>query len=162
MLVEMKSNPIATAQIRGRAGYESIRGKLNIYETYGGSIVVAEVYGIPKDVEDECSGFHGFHIHEGAHCTGNASDPFADTGGHYNPKKEPHPCHAGDLPPLLSNDGIAWTAVYTNRFHPEEVIGKTIIIHDKPDDFHTQPSGNSGSKIACGEIVPWEKDSDFA
>lgn len=42
--------------------------------------------------------------------------------------------------------------VLTNRFNIEEIIGKVVIIHDKPDDFVTQPSGNSGTKIACGEI----------
>lgn len=48
-------------------------------------------------------------------------------------------------------------AVYTNRFYPEEVIGRTVIIHGGVDDFHTQPSGNSGEMIACGQIVPWKK-----
>ena len=41
---------------------------------------------------------------------------------------------------------------YTNRFVPEEIIGRTVVIHENPDDFKTQPSGDSGSKIACGEI----------
>ena len=45
--------------------------------------------------------------------------------------------------------------VYTGRFMPEDVIGKTVVLHGMPDDFHTQPSGDSGMKIACGEIVPW-------
>ena len=38
-------------------------------------------------------------------------------------------------------------------FYPEEVIGRTVVIHGMGDDFHSQPSGNSGVKIACGEIV---------
>lgn len=42
--------------------------------------------------------------------------------------------------------------VLTNRFNIEEIIGKVVIIYDKPDDFVTQPSENSGTKIACGEI----------
>lgn len=158
MLFQFEEEPVATAQIKGREGYESIRGKMDIYDTYGGSILVTEVYGIPKDIEDQCNGFHGFHIHEGVACTGNETDPLANVGMHYNPQGKNHPCHAGDLPPVLSNDGIAWSVVYTNRFYPEEVIGKTIILHDKADDFQTQPSGNSGSKIACGEIVAWEED----
>ncbi len=157
MLFRFEEKPVATAQIKGRKGYESIRGKMDIYDTYGGSILVTEIYGIPKETEDECGGFHGFHIHEGASCTGNAADPFADTGMHYDPQGKPHPCHAGDLPPVLSNDGIVWSVVYTDRFYPEEVIGKTIVLHEKADDFQTQPSGNSGSKIACGEIVTWEE-----
>ena len=40
---------------------------------------------------------------------------------------------------------------------PEDVIGKTVVIHDRPDDFHTQPSGDSGEKIACGKIVAEDK-----
>ena len=45
--------------------------------------------------------------------------------------------------------------VYTDRFYPEDVIGKTVIIHSEPDDFRTQPSGDSGEKIACGRIEEW-------
>lgn len=56
----------------------------------------------------------------------------------------------------MSHNGIAWMEVYTGRFYPEEVIGRTIIIHGMPDDFRSQPSGNSGEKIACGEIMEWE------
>lgn len=69
-----------------------------------------------------------------------------------------HPEHEGDLPPLLSDKGTAWMMVYTTRFFPEEVVGKTVVIHDMPDDFRTQPSGNSGEKIACGEIVAEDPD----
>ena len=42
--------------------------------------------------------------------------------------------------------------VLSNRFSIEEIIGRTVIIHDAPDDFRTQPSGNAGMKIACGVI----------
>lgn len=73
-------------------------------------------------------------------------------GTHYNPKNCPHPEHAGDLPPLLSCNGFAFQIFYTDRFVPEEVLGKTIIVHAASDDFTTQPSGNSGIMIACGEI----------
>lgn len=79
-------------------------------------------------------------------------DPFADTMGHYNPNGCEHPYHAGDLPPLFGNNGIALSLFLTNQFSVNEVIGKTIVIHDHPDDFITQPSGNSGTKIACGVI----------
>ena len=60
--------------------------------------------------------------------------------------------HAGDLPPLMGDHGYALCIFYTDRFLPEEVIGHTAVIHAMPDDFRSQPSGDSGMKIACGEI----------
>ena len=60
--------------------------------------------------------------------------------------------HAGDLPPLFGNHGFAFAVFLTDRFSVREVLGKTVIVHLKPDDFTTQPSGSAGEKIACGEI----------
>ena len=57
-----------------------------------------------------------------------------------------------DLPSLFTTKGNAFLAVLTDRFSINEIIGKTVIIHSAPDDFRTQPAGNSRSKIACGEI----------
>ena len=71
---------------------------------------------------------------------------------HYNPNNCLHPYHAGDLPPLLENQGYAYMRVLVDKFKISDIIGKTVIIHDSPDDFNTQPSGNSGKKIACGVI----------
>ena len=153
MFTAIHQNPTATAEIKGREGYETIRGKVNFYDTYGGTILIVEIYGIPRELEDKSKGFYGFHIHEGASCTGTAADAFENAGQHYDKSGREHPGHSGDLPPLLSSNGVAWAAIYTARFYPEEVIGKTVIMHDSPDDFRSQPSGNSGEKIACGEIV---------
>ena len=77
---------------------------------------------------------------------------FPNTGNHYNPGNVPHPEHAGDLPPLLSNSGYAWMSFYTNRVDVEDIIGRSLVIHSMRDDFTTQPSGNSGDKIGCGVI----------
>ena len=88
------------------------------------------------------------HIHQFGEC----SDNFSKTGEHYNPENNLHPSHAGDLLPLLANQGYAWSAFYDKRFTIDEIIGKSVIIHSGPDDFTTQPSGNAGIKIGCGEI----------
>lgn len=88
----------------------------------------------------------------GSDCTGNKEDEFANAGTHYNPTNCPHPFHIGDLPPLLENNGYAYMSVLLNKFKIKDIIGKVIIIHDMPDDFTSQPSGNSGKKIACGKI----------
>ena len=102
-----------------------------------------------KGLQDDA--FHGFHIHEGT-CQGTKAESFAQADGHYNPTNAMHPQHAGDMPSLLANDGNAFLIFYTDRFHPEDVIGRAVIIHAHPDDMTTQPSGNSGAMIACGEI----------
>jgi Cu-Zn family superoxide dismutase len=60
--------------------------------------------------------------------------------------------HAGDLPPLLACNGEAYLAVLTGRFRVKDVMGKTVVIHSRPDDFRSQPSGDAGEKIACGVI----------
>lgn len=151
------TQPQAYAVIRGSEAYPTIHGTLHLFPAEDGTIVLAEVRGVPEGVIKESGGFLGFHIHEGSSCSGNAEDPFADAGGHYNPGGLPHPQHAGDLPPLLCHHGYAWMEAYTSRFTPEEVIGKTIILHGMPDDFHSQPSGHAGAKIACGQIRAWER-----
>lgn len=157
-MIDIKENPIAYAMLKGSKKHPNIKGKAAFYNTYGGAVVVASVCGLPTSQGQNSQGFHGFHIHEGGACTGNSQNEFANAHGHYNPANTMHPWHAGDLPPLLSNDGNAWMAVYTNRFYPEDVIGRTVIIHEKADDFHSQPSGDAGEMIACGEIVSWNPE----
>ena len=60
---------------------------------------------------------------------------------------------SGDLPPLFKSTGFALSLFLPNRFSINEVIEKTVIIHDHADNFTTQPSGNSDTEIACG--VMW-------
>lgn len=147
--------PVAYAKLAGSSSYPDISGKVYFMKAQGGTVVAIEVRNVTDETGKPAQGFKGFHIHEGAVCAGNEQDPFADAGAHYNPGNQPHPNHAGDLPPLLFSDGFAWMQVYTGRFTPEEIIGRTVILHGMPDDFHTQPSGDSGMKIACGEIMAW-------
>jgi len=139
--------PNARAIITSREPYLHVRGEVLFYQERNGVLVTAKVSGLPQNG----TGFYGFHIHEGNSCDGAG---FADTGGHYNPDSLPHPSHAGDLPPLLSNKGNAYMSVRTDRFRIKDIIGRTVVIHAGPDDFHTQPSGDAGEKIACGVIKP--------
>lgn len=155
MVEKLNGMPEAYAQVKGSEKYPEIQGRVYFFEVYGGTIVMAEIYGLPDEEAQDEGRFFAFHIHEGGECKGNGQDPFADTGMHYNPQNTEHPEHAGDLPPLLSTHGAAWNAVYTGRFYPDDIVGRTVIIHSSPDDFKTQPSGNSGEKIARGEIKEW-------
>ncbi|NBI72011.1 superoxide dismutase family protein [Clostridiaceae bacterium] len=145
------TTPRATAWVRGSAEAPELSGLVKFYETpYGGVLVEAEIFGLPNVNIQNSSDFYAMHIHNGSGC----QDNFSHINGHFNPANQPHPGHAGDLLPLLGNQGYAWTAFYDKRFNIEEITGKYVIIHAHPDDFTTQPSGNPGSMIACGEIRP--------
>ena len=147
------SYPKAYAYLYGDQQHNTIYGTILFFSIWNGTLVLSTIDGLPYDSSTPCENrMFAFHIHEGATCTGTESDPFADTGLHYNPNNCDHPEHAGDMPPLFGNLGYAFQLFYTERFLPEDVVGHTCILHEAPDDFTTQPSGNSGKKIASGEI----------
>ncbi len=142
----------ATAEIRGGNGFPRLNGTAEFVQTDNGVLVTLKVDNLPKNTM--CiGGIFALHIHEGESCTGNKDDRFLNAKTHYNPRKCPHPYHAGDLPPLIGNNGFAYMSVLTNRFTVSEIIGKVIVIHGNKDDFTTQPSGNSDKKIGCGKII---------
>ena len=141
--------PDAVAWVNGNAQNPHLYGTVKFFSTpYFGVLVEAEIFGLPDSDAASKSSFYAMHIHE----NGNCALPFDQTGGHYNPANAPHPEHAGDLVPLMGNQGYAWLSFYDKRFTIPEIKGRSIIIHRMPDDFHTQPSGNSGDKIGCGVI----------
>lgn len=145
-------HPDAEAVICGSGSYPSIAGRIRFYRTERGVLTCAEINGLPDSSTPCRSGVFGFHIHSGRCCTGTADDPFSDAKTHYNPRNLSHPYHAGDMPPLFSNCGYAFGIFLSDRFSVDEIMGRTVIIHLRPDDFTTQPSGNSGEMIACGQI----------
>lgn len=143
-----RTKPVSAATLHGSAQHPAISGTIRFYRAAQGTLVVAEVFGLPDGP------FHAFHLHEGSTCgSGAGDDPFAGAEAHFNPTGQPHPYHAGDFPPLLSNGGYAYASFYTDRLTPEQAVGHTVIVHANTDDFHTQPSGNAGMKIACGAVV---------
>ncbi len=157
----MEKNPKSNTQIEshiiGGPLAPQINGKVTFKEAPGGTIVFVEVRGLPlyQEAADDKApiGPHGFHIHENGICEiGNPQDPFLAAGGHWNPTKQPHGNHAGDLPVLFSNHGYASMAFFTDKFKPSEAIGHAVIIHQNPDDFRSQPAGNAGKRLACGVI----------
>ena len=138
--------PQATARLTGSAAAPGLSGAVQFCQTDRGVLVTAHVSGLPWE---NGGGFFALHIHEGDSCVGEGCP---GTLSHYNPTAAPHPGHAGDLPPLLSNGGEAYLSVLTDRFRLADVVGRTVVIHSGPDDFRSQPAGNAGSKIACGVI----------
>lgn len=143
----------AKAHIKGNRNYPQINGIITFKETKEGTMLTAKIKGLPQSKTHCQNRFFGLHIHEGTSCTGNPQDPFADAKGHYNPTNCPHPFHIGDLPPLLENDGEAYMQVLVDKIQIKDILGKVMIIHEMPDDFKSQPSGDAGAKIACGKIV---------
>ncbi len=144
--------PDAAAVIQGSRENCQINGTVKFYQMPGGVLIVADIFGLPASKEACKNNIFAFHIHSGSDCSGNGEDPFSGAGTHYNPNECLHPHHAGDMPPLFGAGDRAFLAFLTDRFTVNEVIGKTVIIHDGLDDFTTQPSGNAGNKIACGVI----------
>ena len=110
----------------------------------------ADVDGLAPDSS------HGFHVHE----KGDLSDPaLAKAGGHYNPTSQPHGDphavhhHAGDLGNLTAD--AAGHAHLTGTIPGQMLsafVGRSVIVHAKADDLHSQPSGDSGPRVAGGVI----------
>lgn len=145
-MFQNSSRPDAVAFVRGGTDAPNINGQVRFYQEPGNVLVVADIAGLPQSGQ---TGFFGFHIHEGNSCAGAG---FPLTGSHYNPAGADHPKHAGDLPPLMMQQGRAHLEVRTDRFRVQDILGRTVVIHSAPDDFNTQPAGNAGAKIACGVI----------
>lgn len=141
-----RKRPDAVAQIQGGVEVPRLSGCVQFYQESGCVLIEARIFGLPKKSE---TGFFGFHIHQGESCSGM---DFSRTGSHYNPMDQMHPKHEGDLPPLLECRGNAYLSVRTDRFPVKDIIGRTVVIHSDPDDFHSQPADNAGKKIACSVI----------
>lgn len=151
-ILNIQKRPYAFARIKGSKEYPNINGIVLFYKAQIGVLVSIQLRGLPI-ADNICKKpIFAVHIHSGGSCTGNTTDPFADAMTHYNPHACAHPYHAGDFPPIFGANGFGFLTFLTDRFSAEEIIGKTVILHSAPDDFTTQPSGNSGLKIGCGVI----------
>ncbi len=153
----MLSRMTAVARMRGGPLAPQLTGVVWFTDVPGGTEVCAYIAGLPMDQPAKDGkppvGPHGFHIHEFGICeTGDPNNPFLSAGGHWNPLDRPHPFHPGDFPVLFSNQGRARMCFFTDRFKVADVLGRSVIIHENPDDYRTQPTGASGKRIACGII----------
>ncbi len=147
----------ATAIVRGGPLAPRLLGVVQFFEVPGGTWVSVMVDGLPPyqpaSGNQPQVGPHGFHIHQNGDCAvGDPAMPFTAAGEHWNPTNQPHGNHAGDFPVLFSNNGRAVMGFFTSKFCVADVIGKAVVIHESPDDYRTQPAGNSGRRLACGVI----------
>ncbi|QGU94976.1 superoxide dismutase family protein [Clostridium bovifaecis] len=147
----------AAATVKGGPLAPNLNGVVYFREVHDGIEVYVYVTGLPEYKPGKGDkppvGPHGFHIHQNGSCeVGDPKEPFKAAGEHWNPTNQPHGNHAGDFPVLFSNNGIARMSFFTNKFKVGDIIGKSVIIHENPDDYRTQPAGNSGKRLACGVI----------
>ena len=129
-------------------------GRATATDVAGGVRFTIDATGMPP-------GTHGAHVHMVGRC--DAPD-FASAGGHWNPTGMKHGAmnpqgpHQGDLPNLvIANDGrgtIAATIPGATMASLLDADGAAFIVHAKADDLMTDPSGNSGDRIACGVFQP--------
>jgi Cu-Zn family superoxide dismutase len=156
-LINWRIIMLASARIRGASPSSRLNGIVYFRDVSGGTEVYVEVTGLPPYRPGTANtppiGPHGFHIHGMGNCqVGNPNNPFTASGEHWNPTNQPHGNHAGDFPVLFSNNGYTRMSFFTNKFKVSDVIGKSVIIHENPDDYRTQPAGASGKRIGCGVI----------
>ncbi|ETX28075.1 superoxide dismutase family protein [Roseivivax isoporae] len=143
----------ATAMLQGTDGTE--HGTVNIQQTPSGQVMVT------LDLTDIPEGPHGFHFHETGDCS---ADDFSSAGGHIAGDAEhgvlveagPHP---GDFPNITAgSDGIVQVSYFNERIDVEDHLmdedGAAVVVHLGADDYASQPAGDAGDRIACGEIRP--------
>lgn len=145
----------AQAILHDRSGKQV--GAVTLQDTPNGVLVRASLEGLPP-------GVHAFHIHEKGVC----QPPFTSAGGHFNPTGKEHGFlnprgpHAGDLPNIVVPASgqlklevlDPWVHVGHGEANLLDADGSSLVIHQGPDDYRTQPAGDAGERIACGVIEP--------
>jgi superoxide dismutase, Cu-Zn family len=150
---EKPSAPLkAVAELHPSSG-SKVSGTVTFTEVADGVQVRAEITGLTP-------GNHGFHVHEFGDCS--AADA-SSAGAHFNPTHKPHAGpdaaerHVGDMGNVQADPSGKATLEYVDHQislmnDERSVIGRSVVVHAKADDLKSQPSGDSGARVACGVI----------
>jgi len=144
----------ATATVRNSSG--TSLGVVRLESVAGGVRLTGELSGLAP-------GAHGVHLHTVGRCD---APGFTSAGDHFNPQNARHGLanpegpHAGDMPAIATDaNGRSvvdhTTALVTLGSGPTSLFdadGSAVVVHASNDDQRTDPSGNSGSRIACGVL----------
>jgi Cu-Zn family superoxide dismutase len=151
--MEQGTGQKASSNLESRSS-SSAKGSVNFVWQGNEVLVTGSFSGLKPNSE------HGFHVHE----KGDCSAPDATSaGGHFNPDTKAHGMpgsgsnHAGDMPNIKTDAGgnatysakLSGFAVNTGA---SGIVGRSVVVHRDPDDYKSQPAGNSGPRIACGLI----------
>ena len=146
LLLLAKSKPMTVEFKDGRG---ATVGTANITGKGKGSQIHLDLKGLPP-------GTHAIHVHENPTCEG---PDFKTAGAHLNPDKKQHGtenpqgAHKGDLPNFeVKPDGTAKATVSARNVDAGSMNNVSLVIHEKADDYKTDPSGNSGARIACAVV----------
>lgn len=162
---------IALAQIPAAKSSTSSKAIAVLYPTASNKVSgtvtftpVADGVRIHAEITGLTPGKHGFHVHEFGDCS--AADA-SSAGGHFDPTHKPHAGpdaaerHEGDMGNVEADasgnaklDYVDHQISVTND--AKSAIGRSVVVHAKPDDLKTQPSGDSGARIACG-VIGWAR-----
>lgn len=154
---------IVNSEFVGQKG--EVLGTVRVTQEREGARIVANLVGLP-------AGTYGVHLHEFGRCDWPG---FASSGGHFNPGKRQHghlnPAgeHAGDLPNLVVGDDRRGTMdvvkpglrLADGDAPLLDLDGSSMMIHAAPDDYKTDPSGNSGARIACAILARQRQRADM-
>jgi Cu-Zn family superoxide dismutase len=134
----------------------NVTGTASFIEKKGTVTFVAKLSGLKP-------GVHAIHIHEKSDCS---SPDGKSTGGHWNPTFKNHgkwgseSYHKGDIGNFTADaNGNGTITLTTNEWcigcgdATKDILGKGLIVHQDPDDFTTQPTGNAGARVACSAII---------
>jgi superoxide dismutase, Cu-Zn family len=162
---------IALAQTPAAKSAASSKGISVLHPTAGNKVSgtvtftpVADGVQVHAEITGLTPGNHGFHVHEFGDCS--ASDG-SSAGAHFNPTNQPHAGpdtaarHQGDMGNVEADaSGNAKLNYVDHQISlsndAKSAIGRSVVVHAKPDDLKTQPSGDSGARIACG-VIGWAK-----
>ena len=152
---EQEENATAKANMEAASG-SKVTGEANFTQEAGGRV------RFELAVENLTPGEHAVHLHEKGDCS---AEDASSAGGHWNPTMKPHgkrgsgsSYHKGDVGNMtVGNDGKGTMNLTVEGWSiggadSTNIVGKSVIIHEKADDFTTQPTGNAGGRLSCGVI----------
>lgn len=132
-----------------------VSGRVALVPQADGVHITGVIGGLPRGKQA------AFHVHEKGDCS--AVDA-SSAGGHFNPAAQPHgragsgAHHAGDMDNVQANDeGVANVDVHLHGVTlgggaANDIAGRALVVHADADDYHSQPAGNAGARVACGVI----------